>query len=355
MRLVLLVVACGVQWGLSVWQMVRDLDHSTAPWLQAAAFGALAAVAAVTAVGLVLRWSPPPPVEAILTTTCLAAGVAANAASPSDRLVTSDDWVFGLVGWFGLMLLVHRRLAVNALFLLAHLVLTVGAVIVTGDPDRDRLLAVATSVIPVFGLQLLAAFVLQAARDTISVARAAAEQEEVARTQEWIIAQRREDRRERASSLRADVVPLLAGLADGTLDPADPEVRRRSGLEAARMRRLFAEQDSVPDPLVHGLHAGIELAERRGVSVVLSVRGVAVDVPQDVRRHLIDATMAGLSWVESTARVTVLRTARAVRLAVTGDLAGGSRLPYDRCASSIAVTVVESRDELMWEVRWDRT
>ena len=36
--------------------------------------------------------------------------------------------------------------------------------------------------------------------------------------------------------------------AAGVLDPADERVRTRCAVEAGRMRRLFAEQDEVPDP-----------------------------------------------------------------------------------------------------------
>lgn len=52
--------------------------------------------------------------------------------------------------------------------------------------------------------------------------------------------------------LDATSVPLLQGLADGSLTPDDPDITRACAIEAARMRRLFVEVD-VPDPLRHEL------------------------------------------------------------------------------------------------------
>ncbi len=66
----------------------------------------------------------------------------------------------------------------------------------------------------------------------------------------------RSARQARWLELRATAEPLLSALASGTADPADPAVQRACAVEAARLRRrLFAEADDTPDPLVHELHA----------------------------------------------------------------------------------------------------
>ena len=77
----------------------------------------------------------------------------------------------------------------------------------------------------------------------------------------------RATRRARWLELRATAEPLLSGLAAGTADPADLAVQRACAVEAARLRRLFAEADETPDPLVHELHACADVAQRRGVAV----------------------------------------------------------------------------------------
>jgi len=72
----------------------------------------------------------------------------------------------------------------------------------------------------------------------------------------------RSARQARWLELRATAEPLLSGLAAGTADPADRAVQRACAVEAARLRRLFAEADDTPDPLVHELHACADVAQR---------------------------------------------------------------------------------------------
>ncbi|MGH4009310.1 MAG: hypothetical protein ACRDTH_14355 [Pseudonocardiaceae bacterium] len=93
------------------------------------------------------------------------------------------------------------------------------------------------------------------------------------------------DHREfRYTRLRLTALPLLGGIGDGSLSASDPEIQRRAALEAARMRRMFAEDSDVADPLAAGLAALIDVVERRGV-VRYSVRGARAIPPPAIRRH----------------------------------------------------------------------
>ena len=74
-------------------------------------------------------------------------------------------------------------------------------------------------------------------------------------------------------ALQESAVPLVAELAAGTADPGDAQVRVRCAVQAARLRRLLAEGDEVPGPLVHELHASADVAERRGVAVEIETAG----------------------------------------------------------------------------------
>ncbi len=114
------------------------------------------------------------------------------------------------------------------------------------------------------------------------------------------------DRRRRYHEIADTARPLLAGLADGTLDPADETVVRRCAIEAARMRRLFAESDDIGDRLLNELRACVAVAERRGVLVNLIVQGGWPELPREVRRALTDAPMHVLSTAVGAARVTVV-------------------------------------------------
>ena len=52
----------------------------------------------------------------------------------------------------------------------------------------------------------------------------------------------REDRRERLALLEMEALPLLRGIADGTLDPADSAVRERCARHAATLRRSLTDR-----------------------------------------------------------------------------------------------------------------
>jgi hypothetical protein len=132
------------------------------------------------------------------------------------------------------------------------------------------------------------------------------------------------DRRERYAGL--DTVPLLTGLAAGVLDAADERVRTRCAVEAGRMRRLFAEQDEVPDPLLHELRACVDAAERRGVTVYLGSCGRRPDVPLRVRRALTEPVLAVLATARSYTRVTVVGSPVSVTVHAVAD-GDGPELP----------------------------
>ncbi len=67
------------------------------------------------------------------------------------------------------------------------------------------------------------------------------------------------------------------------------------------MRRLFAESDDVTDPLEHEIHACVDVAERQGKSVQLSIRGARPALPLDVRRALTEPVIAVLAGARSRA------------------------------------------------------
>ena len=63
-------------------------------------------------------------------------------------------------------------------------------------------------------------------------------------------------RRDRLDLLEMEALPLLRGIADGTLDPSDGAVRRRCAEHAATLRRALADRTSPPSGLLAGL-AGV--------------------------------------------------------------------------------------------------
>lgn len=97
-------------------------------------------------------------------------------------------------------------------------------------------------------------------------------------------------------------------------------------MEASRLRRLFAETDDVPDPLVHELRACTDIADRRGVLVDLQVRGRLPELDRGTRRSLTERPLVALAGAERHARVTVVARHDEVAVSVvadTGDTADG--------------------------------
>ncbi|MBM0205193.1 hypothetical protein JNW90_20665 [Micromonospora sp. STR1s_5] len=77
-------------------------------------------------------------------------------------------------------------------------------------------------------------------------------------------------------------------------------------LAAARLRRLIAESDDVPDPLLHELRAAADLAERNGLPIDLVTIGTPPPLPVEVRRRLADPLTGTLADARGWARLTVV-------------------------------------------------
>ncbi|PKV89974.1 hypothetical protein [Streptomyces sp. TLI_146] len=213
-----------------------------------------------------------------------------------------------------------RELGWTLLFIGCHVALTVGQLLLAGLPGRQTLAGMAVSALVICAFQVAAAVMARLLKDCAAAAGATAREQERVRTEAEVVTRIHADQRARYSDLRRSVLPLLADLADGVLDPADEGARRRCAVEAARLRRLFAERDHASDPLVHELRACIDVAERNGVDVQLAVRGAAAPAPRGVRRALTEPVLAALTTAERSARATVVRGGGLVRVSVVTDV-----------------------------------
>ena len=162
-------------------------------------------------------------------------------------------------------------------------------------------------------------------------------------------------RQARWLDLRATAEPLLSGLVAGTADPGDPAVQRACAAEAARLRRLLAEGDDAPDPLVHELHACADVAQRRGVAVNIETAAQFPQaglpaVPPEGRRAITDLAIAVLVNANSRVRVTVTGTVDGVIVSLVSDSPAQPDLP----ASPPGLVVDSQRDQQsLWvEARW---
>src|SRR6266511_3617252 len=157
-------------------------------------------------------------------------------------------------------------------------------------------------------------------------------------------------RQRRFQALQHTTAHILAALADGRALPSDPSVQRSCAMEAARLRRLFAETDDLPDPLVHELEACADVAERRGVAVDLAVIGSLPGVPVNVRRALAEPPIELLSAAKTSARITVAGLGDQVVIGVVAD-ADLARVDSGH-GPDVAVSWFREGERLWVETRW---
>jgi hypothetical protein len=98
-----------------------------------------------------------------------------------------------------------------------------------------------------------------------------------------------EVRRSRLGLLELEALPLLRGIADGTLDPADEAVRRRCAEHAATLRRALVDRAPRAAGLMAGLEPVLAAARERGVPVEVQAIGDPGGQAGDVLRATVAA------------------------------------------------------------------
>ncbi|MDJ1131104.1 hypothetical protein [Streptomyces iconiensis] len=322
-----LVILGAVHFGLALPALLVNLSSYERPWIQLAAFSALTLILLADAFMEATGRQRPPYWAAAGTLAALVTSVVATSQLPAAYFLGTHHWSFLEVGWFGVLLLFGRGPGAALAFIGCHLALTLGQLTLAGLPTRADAAGMGVSAVAVCAFQVAAAIMAELLRNVAAAAGETLREQERMRTEAEISARIHADQRERYRELDDTALPLLAGLADGSLSAADEEVRRRCGMEAARLRRLFAERDFAPDPLVHELRACIGEAERYGVDVQLAVRGAPTGLAQPVRRALTEPVLAALLAADRGARVTVVRGGGAVRVGVVTD-APDTRIPW---------------------------
>jgi hypothetical protein len=98
-----------------------------------------------------------------------------------------------------------------------------------------------------------------------------------------------QDRRNRLALLEMEALPLLRGIADGTLDPGADEVRQECARHAAVLRHSLADLALSPDAAVAWLEPALQAASARGLLVNVQVIGDPGDPPPEVAHAVLAA------------------------------------------------------------------
>lgn len=300
----IVAVAIALAWHVAIGlpAVLAARTEFTAPTVVLGGWALVAVAGAVAGVQL-LRGSPLPP--GLLAGLLLAVDVAVFAAVGEEQLFTAANWVWGTLGWFFVLAVWGRRVVGLVALLSTHAIIALLAVLGHGPDPTD----VARYVMYVYGTFSLPVAVFVGSATIVSLARerAAVSAAAHAMAAERDAAERGlRERRDRLALVSSAAGRVLGELAAGQADPDDPEVQRRCVLAAARLRRLIAESDDVPDPLLHELRAAADLAERNGLPIDLVTIGTPPPLPVEIRRRLADPLTGVLADARGWARLTVV-------------------------------------------------
>lgn len=352
LRVATLIICAVIALGLGGARIVRHLAKYELPLVQVGCFAVLGAVLAVEGVLLVRRrsWGR---LRRVAIAVILAASVLSAVTLPDGETSTSVNWMFGAANFVGVAVLHDRPLRTVGAFLFAHELIAVLNLLLLDDVSRRALLRLVTSSVSVIGVPLCVAVGAAAVRRIHAEAEASRREIQRVRIEEAVATESHRRRRQRFAELAGSTVPLLEGLADRSLGPEDPDVQRRCAIEAARMRRLFAEVDEVANPLLHELSYCADIADRKGVVVELDARGQWPTPPREVRRDLTEAALTALATAESWARVTVVGDSDLVSVNVVADC-GAVDIPRP-VVEGVSVSEF-SNEEMVWiEAQWQPT
>jgi hypothetical protein len=283
----------------------------------------------------------------------LAISAWSTALLPASALLGPAHQALTVTGWFGVLLFGERGVRPLVGFLAAHLAITLLQLGLAGRLDGWTLVNLVVVVGVAAGFQLTAGAAAASLTRLAVTAADAARRQATTQTAEAVARKVHADREERYARLRDSVLPLLRGVGDGSLSPADPEVQRRAALEAARMRRLFAEEGDVRDPLAAELGALVDVVERRGTHVRFLARGQWPVPPPAVCRALVEEVGSALLAARGSARVTMGPAGAGVAVSVVADGGAAPRRSGAAPDSGGITTVTVIHDERTWvEARW---
>jgi hypothetical protein len=352
-RIAVVVIAFAWHVAVNVPGIVAGWTDYRVPWASAAGWVLFAAVGALATARLFRGFAVPVgPLLAVL----LIVDVLVIAITPGAQIFSALNWAWGTIGWFALLLLYDRGvgplaavLAANAVFGLVGVL--VGSTEGQGAVDLSRFVmyVYGTGVLPIALMAALGALRVTANAAAVSEsARAALESERLG------AAHAQHERQVRLGIVSEAAGALLHDLATGRADPADPDVQRACALAAARLRRLIAESDDVPDPLLHELRACVDVAERQGVPVDLIAVGELPELDVAIRRRLAEPLAATLATARLWARVTVVAQPDEVVVSLTTPAtAGPAKEAHSWAMNGVVDYWYERDEELLWaQTRW---
>ncbi|MFG1889441.1 hypothetical protein ACGFIR_16415 [Micromonospora sp. NPDC049051] len=340
LRLATLGITVTTLFGFALPLLATGSETYSSPAQQVLAFAILTVVAVVAGVRI-LRDEPLGRPRWVLVAAVIAAAVLATTGIPAAELMSEEEWSYGVIGWFGILLLVDHSVVGAAVFLGTYTVASFAQLALLGQGHETADLVVVTAIM--FGCELPVLAGAKALRGLVATSSAATADAERVRTAEAIAEHLHADRRLRYADLATTSIPLLADLTTGSVNLGDERARSAYAVAAARLRRLFAEHDEAADPLLHELRACLDPAERHGVAIYLGTCGERPTPPLAVRRALTEPVLRILPNVTSEMRVTVLGSATGVTVSLLADADASDPADSDPAGGAVHSGVTVTR------------
>lgn len=326
------------------------LDRYRSPAAAAAVWGVQLAVIAAGAV-LLLRGTDRPGAVRLLVAVDLATGLAMAANCPGDLLL-KINWGWATTGLIGVLLLLNRPVSRLVLLQAANGGIILAALAATGGLDRHGAAGFVTLLYASASIQFTMFAGAREFRTSGGMAATAAAARWETASREAMAREVALARQGRYQEVRELVTPILRGLADGAVDPADPSVRRRCATAEAMLRQLLAEREDIPDALLQVLRPGIDEAMRRGVVVDMVRVGDLAALDERTAVAVAEVPLAVLAKARGRARVTVVPGGDGgVSVSVLAD--ADVPLPSPRAGPDVAVTSDHDGDLLWVEALWN--
>ncbi len=162
------------------------------------------------------------------------------------------------------------------------------------------------------------------------------------------------DRADRMALLEVEALPLLRGIADGSLDPADPAVRRKCAEHATTLRRALVHRTEQADGLLAALGPALATARARDMPAEIQVVGD----PGRPDREVSGATLAAVHTViqalpPQPVILTVLSAGHEVELYLTFRLAPADLGPVRTDLADLAGLAQPGPAAVVWRVTLD--
>ncbi|GIF76710.1 hypothetical protein [Asanoa siamensis] len=352
-RIAAVFIAFGWHFAVNVPGIATGWTDYRVPWAAAAGWVLFTFVGVLAGARLFYGFAVPVfPLLAVL----LIVDVLVIAITPDAIFFHSANWAWGTIGWFALLLLYDRGIGPLVMVLAANAALGLVGVL-AATPDGNGAINLSRFVMYIYGTGVLP-IALVAAMDVLRATAATAAASESARaaleSERLGAAHAQRERQERLGIVSEAAGALLHDLASGRADPADLDVQRSCALAAARLRRLIAESDDVPDPLLHELRACVDVAERQGVPVDLISVGDLPELDVAIRRRLAEPLAATLATARDWARVTVVAQPDEVVVSLTTPAtAGPAKEAHSWAMNGVVDYWYERDEELLWaQTRW---